>query len=88
MPDGNSSEATTADDALLRQCAAVIADAKLLESRTWTLWRDEVSPMLVSVFAEEVSMENGQTEGMSHNSSNSSEKNLFIMGRRTAEYPT
>ncbi|KAH9001596.1 COG complex component, partial [Lactarius akahatsu] len=48
--EGNSSESTSADDALLRQCAAVIADAKLLQSQTWMLWRDEVSPMLAPVF--------------------------------------
>jgi len=43
----------------------VIADAKLLESRTWSLWRDEVSPMLVSVFVdEETATGHGQAEGM------------------------
>lgn len=37
----------------MRQYAAVIADVKLLESQTWVLWRDEVSPMLASLFIEE-----------------------------------
>ncbi|KAI9446785.1 COG complex component [Lactarius indigo] len=61
--EGNPSESTLADDALLRQCAAVIADAKLLESQTWVLWRDEVSPMLASVFVgEETPTELGQAE--------------------------
>jgi hypothetical protein len=31
----------------------VIADVKLLESQTWVLWRDEVGPMLASLFVEE-----------------------------------
>jgi conserved oligomeric Golgi complex subunit 2 len=51
--EGGSSELTAADDTLLRQYAAVIADVKLLESQTWVLWRDEVSPMLASLFIEE-----------------------------------
>jgi len=51
--DGSSSESTTADDTLLRQYAAVIADVKLLESQTWVLWRDEVGPMLGSLFVED-----------------------------------
>ncbi|KAH9051485.1 COG complex component [Lactarius vividus] len=54
--EGNPSESTSIDDALLRQCAAVIADAKLLQSQTWVLWRDEVSPMLVPVFFGEESL--------------------------------
>ncbi|KAH9041107.1 hypothetical protein EDB84DRAFT_1674996 [Lactarius hengduanensis] len=55
-----------ADDGLLRQCAAVITDAKLLHSQTWVLWRDEVSPMLAPVFiGEEAPTEHGQAEGMS-----------------------
>ncbi|KAH8991106.1 COG complex component [Lactarius hatsudake] len=61
--EGNPSESTSADDALLRQCAAVIADAKLLQSQTWVLWRDEVSPMLAPVFVgEESPTELGQAE--------------------------
>ncbi|KAI0301006.1 oligomeric golgi complex component, COG2-domain-containing protein [Multifurca ochricompacta] len=36
--EGNSSESSAADDALLRQCAAVIADVKSLESQTLVLW--------------------------------------------------
>ncbi|KAH9063765.1 COG complex component [Lactarius deliciosus] len=61
--EGNPSESTSADDALLRQCAAVIADAKLLQSQTWVLWRDEVSPMLAPVFVgEENPTELGQAE--------------------------
>ncbi len=64
--EGNSSDATAADDALLRQCAAVIADANLLQSQTWVLWRDEVSPMLTPMFVgEEAPTEYGQAEGMS-----------------------
>ncbi|KAH9986002.1 COG complex component [Russula compacta] len=51
--EGSSSESTAADDTLLRQCAAVIADVKLLESQTWVLWRDEISPMLASLVVEE-----------------------------------
>lgn len=51
--EGSSSESTAADDTLLRQYAAVIADVKFLESQTWVLWRDEVSPMLASLFIEE-----------------------------------
>jgi hypothetical protein len=31
----------------------VITDVKLLESQTWVLWRDEVGPMLGSLFVEE-----------------------------------
>ena len=31
----------------------MIADVKLLESQTWVLWRDEVGPMLASLFIEE-----------------------------------
>ncbi|KAH9032950.1 hypothetical protein EDB84DRAFT_1489668 [Lactarius hengduanensis] len=50
---GNPSESTSTDDALLRQCVAVIADAKSLQSHTWVLWRDEVSPMLAPVFVGE-----------------------------------
>jgi len=53
LQEGSSSESTAADDTLLRQYAAVIADVKLLESQTWVLWRDEVSPMLASLFVEE-----------------------------------
>ncbi|KAH9021150.1 hypothetical protein EDB85DRAFT_2001358, partial [Lactarius pseudohatsudake] len=61
--EGNPSESTSTDDALLRQCVAVIADAKLLQSRTWVLWRDEVSPMLAPVFVGEDSpIELGQAE--------------------------
>ncbi|KAH9180208.1 COG complex component [Lactarius sanguifluus] len=61
--EGNPSESTSTDDALLRQCAAVIADAKLLQSQTWVLWRDEVSPMLAPVFVgEESPTELGQAE--------------------------
>ena len=62
QPDGNFSELTVADDALLRQYAAVIADANLLQSRTWMLWRDEVGPML-ALLGEESSTEHGQAEG-------------------------
>ena len=51
--EGSSSESTAADDTLLRQYAAVIADVKLLESQTWVLWRDEVGPMLASLSIEE-----------------------------------
>jgi hypothetical protein len=51
--EGSSSESTAADETLLRQYAAVIADVKLLESQTWVLWRDEVGPMLASLFVEE-----------------------------------
>lgn len=61
--EGSSAESTAADDALLRQYAAVIADAKLLQSQTWGLWRDEVSLMLAP-FREESSTEHGQAEGM------------------------
>ncbi|KAH9042843.1 hypothetical protein EDB84DRAFT_1559342 [Lactarius hengduanensis] len=50
---GEPSESTSTDDALLRQCVAVIADAKSLQSHTWVLWRDEVSPMLAPVFVGE-----------------------------------
>lgn len=53
--EGSSSESTIADDTLLRQYAAVIADVKLLESQTWVLWRDEVGTMLESLFVEEES---------------------------------
>jgi conserved oligomeric Golgi complex subunit 2 len=53
LTEGSSSESTTADDTLLRQYAAVIADVKLLESQTWVLWCDEVGPMLASLFIEE-----------------------------------
>ncbi|KAF8502380.1 COG complex component [Russula emetica] len=52
--EGSSSESTAADDTLLRQYAAVIADVKLLESQTWVLWRDEVGPMLASLFNDNV----------------------------------
>ena len=51
--EGSSSESTAVDDALLGQYAAVIADVKLLESQTWVLWRDEVGPMLSSLYIEE-----------------------------------
>lgn len=61
--EGSSAESTAADDALLRQYAAVIADAKLLQSQTWELWRDEVSLMLAP-FREESSTEHSQAEGM------------------------
>jgi hypothetical protein len=51
---------------LLRQNAAVIADVKLLESQTWALWHDEVSPMLAPLFAEEETLsEHVQAEGVS-----------------------
>jgi hypothetical protein len=44
----------------------VIADVKLLESKTWVLWRDEVSPMLESLFVEdEAPSEQVQVEGVS-----------------------
>lgn len=52
-PQESSSDSTAADDTLLRQYAAVISDVKLLESQTWVLWRDEVGPMLTSLFVEE-----------------------------------
>ena len=64
--EGSSSESTAADDTLLRQYAAVIADVKLLESQTWVLWRDEVGPMLASLFVEEeeeASLEHVGAEG-------------------------
>ncbi|KAI0288526.1 oligomeric golgi complex component, COG2-domain-containing protein [Russula brevipes] len=51
--EGGSSESTSADDTLLRQCAAVIADVKLLESQVWALWHNEVNPMLGSMPVEE-----------------------------------
>jgi len=64
--EGSSSESASVDDALLRQCAAVIADVKLLESKTWVLWRDEISPMIGSSFIEEdVPSEYVQAEGAS-----------------------
>ncbi|KAH9071546.1 hypothetical protein EDB83DRAFT_2364583 [Lactarius deliciosus] len=44
--EGNPSESTSADEALLRQCVA---------SQTWVLWHDEVSPMLAPVFVGEES---------------------------------
>jgi hypothetical protein len=44
----------------------VIGDVKLLESKTWVLWRDEVSPMLGPLFVEEEApLEQVQAEGMS-----------------------
>jgi len=51
--EGSTSESTAADDALLRQYAAVITDVKLVESQTWVLWHDEVGPMLASLFVED-----------------------------------
>ena len=41
----------------------MITDAKLLQSQTWVLWREEVSLMLAP-FREESSTEYGQAEGM------------------------
>jgi hypothetical protein len=62
--EGSSSESAGVDDTLLRQCAAVIADVKLLESKTWVLWREEISPMIGSLFVEEdVPSEHVQAEG-------------------------
>ncbi|KAI0267134.1 oligomeric golgi complex component, COG2-domain-containing protein [Gloeopeniophorella convolvens] len=49
----NSSETAAADDALLRQCASVIADVKALESQTWNLWREEIGLMLPLSLGEE-----------------------------------
>lgn len=64
--EGSSSESVSVDDTLLRQCAAVIADVKLLESKTWVLWREEISPMIGSLFVEEdVPSEHVQAEGAS-----------------------
>ena len=62
--EGSSSESIAADDALLRQCAAVIADVKSLETQTWALWRNETSQMLEPLFTdEETSTEHVQGEG-------------------------
>jgi hypothetical protein len=44
----------------------VVGDVKLLESKTWVLWGEEVSLMLGPLFVEEeVPLEQVQAEGMS-----------------------
>ena len=68
-----------ADDALLRQYAAVVADTKLLASQTWVLWRDEVSPMLAPL-REESSTEHEQAEGNIFAPQIYSERTLIYQG--------
>ncbi|KAI9507427.1 COG complex component [Russula earlei] len=62
--EGSSSETTAMEGTLLRQCAAVIADVKLLESQMWVLWRDEISSIHASLSVEEEAVsENVRADG-------------------------
>ncbi|KAI0316446.1 COG complex component [Amylostereum chailletii] len=44
--EGTSAENAAADDAILRQLAAAIADIKIMESQMWQFWQEALSMML------------------------------------------
>ena len=51
------------DDATLKRCAAVIADLRVLQTSTMTLWNDEISMMLPG--AQEEDEDGASAEGTS-----------------------
>ncbi|KAJ7070166.1 COG complex component [Mycena amicta] len=51
--DGQSAEGAAADDAILKQYATIIVDARAMSINVQTLWREEISLMLPEAAAEE-----------------------------------